>query len=106
LDLCQYEDEIFNQEQLRGAPGASLHDELEAEPVRIRPDHPSLDDYLFSGFVGKPQGDDLLNAKSFAGGDENPFSWKHVAKSVHLISIGQSSLKLYCFAVEFGWESH
>jgi len=50
----------------------SLHDELEAETVRIRPDHPSLDDYVFSGFVGKPQGDDLPNAKSFAGLDENP----------------------------------
>ncbi len=56
-----------------GAPQArSLHDELEAEPIRIRPDHPSLDDYVFSGFVGKPQGDDLPNAKSFAGRNENP----------------------------------
>jgi hypothetical protein len=50
----------------------SLHDELEAESVSIRPDHPPLDDYVLSGFVGKPQGDDLSNAKSFAGLDENP----------------------------------
>ena len=50
----------------------SLHDELEAEPVSIRPDHPSLDGYVFSGFVRKPQGDDLPNARSFAGLDENP----------------------------------
>jgi hypothetical protein len=50
----------------------SLHDELKAEPISIRPDHLSLDEYVLSGFVGYLQGDDLPGANLLAGLDENP----------------------------------
>jgi hypothetical protein len=49
----------------------SLHDELKAEPISIRPDHLSLYENLFSGFVGYLQGDDLPGANLLARLDEN-----------------------------------
>ena len=50
----------------------SLHDELKAEPISIRPDHLSLDEDVLFGFVGYLQGDDLPGANPLAGLDENP----------------------------------
>jgi hypothetical protein len=50
----------------------SLHDELKAEPISIRPDHLPLDEDVLSGFVGYLQGDDLPGANPLAGLDENP----------------------------------